>query len=217
MEYGSLSKGKITYIWSSENNNYYSSVIYDHYYSYGVEMNGISKYSFTSDMNSYINIDSSASYSDPGDSTISIMPVSFNWSGTCTGKDEITMLYDDGNSTFLRSEYSNVWDNNSYTVTEGDNYFSNKSEGYEYHYLVTSPLVTDYNCTDSWVPVSGIEIITTTENGETREYSLNYGTGECDNLAQLTEDGKTSTVDFGELYNTIDMEDGTVTRINNRK
>jgi hypothetical protein len=213
-EYGSLSKGKITYVWRNDNNAYYSAVIYDHYYSYGVEMNGISKYSFTSDMNSSAIICSTCS---SGDSTVTTMPVRFNWSGTCTGKDEITMLYDDGNSTFSKSEYSNVWDSTSFKVLESDNYFSNTAEGSEYHYLVTEPLVTNYKCTESWVPVSGIEVITTTENGESKEYSLNYGEGECDNLAQLTEDGKTSTIDFGDLYKNIYNGDSTVVSINNRK
>jgi len=206
-EYGSLSKGKITYIWKNDDNNYYSEVIYDHYYSYGVEMNGTSTYTFTSDGNSYY----SAGYSEDGsDSTVTIMPVVFNWSGTSTGKDEITMIYDDGNSTYYKSDYSNVWDSISYKVLEGDFYFSSTSDGYEYHYLVTEPLITDYTCTEAWVPVSGIEIITTTENGETQEYYLNYGVGICDNLAELTQNGKTSIIDFGELYILIEGDDGTV-------
>jgi hypothetical protein len=213
-ESGSLIRGKITYIWKNDNNNYYSVVMYDHYYSYGVEMNGISKYSFTSDMNSFFSIKSP---DNSGDSTVSIMPVQFNWSGTCVGSDEITMLYDEGNSTYLKSEYSNEWDSISYRVTQGDYYYSSKAEGYEYHYLVTAPLITNYKCTESWVPVSGIENITTTENGETNGYSLDYGIGNCDNLARLTENGKTSIVDFGELYKTIDNGDGTVTSPNNRK
>jgi hypothetical protein len=213
-EFGSLIRGKITYIWKNDNNNYYSVVMYDHYYSYGIEMNGISKYSFTSNGNSFFSI---LRPDNSDDSLVSIMPVEFNWSGTCVGSDEITMLYDDGNSTYLKSEYSNEWDSISYRVTQGDYYYSSKAEGYEYHYLVTAPLITDYKCTESWVPVSGIETITTTENGETTEYSLNYGTGNCDNLAQLTENGKTSIVDFGEFYKTIDNGDGTVSSPKKRK
>ena len=212
-EFGSMIKGKITYIWKNDNNNYYSVVMYDHYYSYGIEMNGISKYSFTSDMNSFYNIEKPG---NSGDSTVSIMPVEFNWSGTCVGRDEITMIYDDGNTTYYRSEYSNELDSNSYRVTQGDYYYLSKAEGYEYHYLVSEPLITDYKCTESWVPVSGTETITTTENGETTEYTLNYGNGTCDNLAQLTENGKTTIVDFSELYKAIDNGDGTVTSPKNR-
>jgi hypothetical protein len=206
-EYGSLTRGKITYVWKNDNNNYYSEVTYDHYYSYGVEMNGISRYSFTSDGNSYYTAGGKEDY---GDSTVTTMPVVFNWSGVSTGHDSLTMVYDDGNTTLNRSDYSNIWDSISYTVLMGDYYYSSTSEGYEYHYLVTEPLVTDYRCPGSWVPVSGIETITTTENGEVQEYSLNYGNGTCDNLAQLTQNGETSIIDFGELYKVIEGGDGTV-------
>jgi hypothetical protein len=213
-EYGSLTKGKITYIWKNYDNNYSSEIIYDHYYSYGVEMNGISKYNFTSDGNSYY---STGTKEDYNDSTVTIMPVEFNWSGTSTGHDDMTMIYDDGNSTYYRSDFSNVWDSISYKVLQGDYYYSSTSDGYEYHYLVTKPLITDYSCTGSWVPVSGIEIITTTENGETQEYTLNYGNGNCDNLAELTQDGETSVIDFGELYKVIEGNDSTVVPLNGRK
>ena len=213
-EYGSLSKGKITYIWKNDNNSYYSEVIYDHYYSYGVEMNVISRYTFTSDGNSYFSI-GGMEYSS--DSTVTSMPVQFNWSGTSTGHDDITMIFDDGNSTYYRSDFSNIWDSISYKVLEGDYFYSSTSDGYEYHYLVQKPLITDYRCTNSWVPVSGIEIITTTEKEEIEEYILNYGNGTCDNLAELTQNGETSIIDFGELYKIIEGGDGTVVSSNGRK
>jgi hypothetical protein len=213
-EYGSLFKGKISYIWKNDNNNYYSEVIYDHYYAYGVEMNGVSVYSFTSDGNSYYSAGRGEVYND---STVTIMPVEFNWSGTSTGHDEITMVYDDGNRTFYRSDYSNIWDSLSYKVLQGEYYYKSQSDNYEYHFLVTEPLITDYSCTNSWVPVSGVENITTTENGETEEYSLDYGDGTCDNLAELTQNGETSVIDFGELYKIMEPDGGSVSPANGRK
>jgi hypothetical protein len=87
----------------------------------------------------------------------------------------------------------------------------------EYHYVVTEPLITDYRCTSSWVPVSGIETISTTEKGVVQEYSLNYGNGTCDNLAQLTQNGETSIIDFGDLYKVIEGGDGTVVPANGHK
>jgi hypothetical protein len=213
-EYGTLYKGKITYIWRNDENNYYSEVIYDQYYSYGVEMNGYSEYTFTSDGNSFYSL---GVKEGDGDSTVSIMPEIFNWSGTSTGHDEITMVYDDGNSTFYKSDYENVWDSISYKVISGEYFYSSESEEFEYHYVVESPLITNYQCADVWVPVSGVETITTTEKGETQVYSLNYGDGTCDNLAELTQDGETSTIDFGELYNIIEGGDGTVSPSNGRK
>jgi hypothetical protein len=61
-------------------------------------------------------------------------------------------------------------------------------------------MVTNYKCTDSWIPVSGVETITNTENDVTNSYSVDYGNGECDNLAFLTENGKTSVIDFSQIY-----------------
>src|SRR5690606_21415624 len=114
------------------------------------------------------------------------------------------MKFDDGNSVSYSSDYSNIWDSISYRVIRGDYYYSSTKEGYEYNYKLTEPLITDYRCSNTWVPVSGTEKIVHKENGETEEYSLNYGKGECDNLAELTQDGKTSVVDFGILYTSID-------------
>jgi hypothetical protein len=200
-EYGSLTKGKITYIWKNFENSYTSEVIYDHYYSWGMEMNGISKYSFTSDGDSYVTInDKDAS----GDSILTCMPVFFNWSGSSTGHDDMTIKYDDGNTCEYRSDYSNVWTNSSYKVLQGEYFYASTVDNYEYHYLVNEPLISNYDCGNTWVPVSGIETISTTENGETHEYSLNYGDGACDNLAVLTENGESSVVDFGEIYKGID-------------
>ena len=203
---GSLIKGKITYVWKADNISYYSSVAYDHYYSYGMEMNGNSNYSFTSDGHS--------GYIMPGahavsDSMMSKLPV-FNWSGTSNGQDDITMTFDNGDITIYKSRYKNVWDSISYNVVEGDYYYSDKSSSYEYHYVVSKPLVTDYACTSSWVPVSGTESITTTQDGITGEYTLDYGDGTCDNLALLTENGKTSQVDFGEIYRILEPQAGSV-------
>jgi hypothetical protein len=208
-EYGSLYKGKIIYIWKNENNTYYSKVIYENYYTYGVEMNGSSEYSFTSDGNSFYSIGTKIESGESGDSTVTIMPVEFNWSGSSSGHEEITMLYDDGTSNYYTSDYSNKWDSTSYKVLEGEYYYKSEADDYVYHYEVTEPLITDYTCTNSWVPVSGTENITNTEKGVTTSYSLNYGTGVCDNLAELIENGVSSIVDFSEIYKIF--TDGTVT------
>jgi hypothetical protein len=200
-EYGSMIRGKITYIWKYESNNYYSKVIYDNYYSYGSLMNGFSEYSFTSDGNSYY---TAGNGTVSNDSVVTIMPIEFNWSGTSTGHDEISIVYDDGNNTFYHSDYSNVWDSISYKVLQGDYFYSSEADGYEYHYQVTEPLITDYRCSDTWVPVSGIETITNTEKGATQRYELNYGSGTCDNLATLTQNGEKSVIDFGEIYTILD-------------
>jgi hypothetical protein len=198
-EYGTLYKGKITYIWSNVGNDYYSKVIYEGYYSYGVKMNGMSEYSFTSDGNSTF---SAGGKEISNDSTVTVSPVVFNWSGSSNGHEEITMLTDDGASYYYLSDYSNKWDSASYTVLDGAYYYKNESDelNSEYSYTVTKPLVTKYTCIDSWIPVSGVETIANTENDITSSYSVDYGNGTCDNLALLTENGKTSEVDFSKIY-----------------
>lgn len=212
-EYGAFTRGKITYLWKTIGNSYSSEVIYDHYYSYGMEMNGISKYTFTSDGNSWYKSNGGTVTTD---SSVSAMPVVFNWSGTSTAHEEITMKYDSGNVMIIKSDFTNIWDSVSYKVTEGDSYYSDKDEGYLYHYQVKKPLITSYKCTGSWVPVSGIESISTTQNGVTNEYLLDYGDGTCDNVAMLTENGKTSKIDFGDIYRIMEPQGGQVVTLNSR-
>lgn len=203
-EFGSLIKGKITYIWGNEGNDYYSKVIYDHYYSYGIEMNGMSEYSFTSDGNSFYTTGIKES---DGDSAATI-DLNFSWSGTSSGIENITMVYDSGQSYSYSSSYSNKWDSISYTVITGEYEYNSTSDDFEYHYLVTKPLVTNYKCWETWIPVSGTETATYKEAGKTNSFSINYGNGHCDNLAVVTENGKISVIDFGDIY--AILYDGTV-------
>jgi len=194
-EYGSIIKGKITYIWKNVGNDYYSKVLYEHYYSYGMEMNGFSEYSFTSDGNSYFEYDSTGFSKD---STVS-PGVCFYWSGTSTGKDNMTMIFDSGEKYTYTSNFSNKWDNSTYTVLEGEYTYTSEPEGNEYHYLVTTPLFYNYECPSTWVAVSGIETIYYKDLVETYDFMIDYGNGTCDNLATVTENGETSVIDFGEL------------------
>jgi|WetSurSiteA1Bulk_404760.scaffolds.fasta_scaffold00778_8 hypothetical protein len=194
-EFGYLAKGKITYIWKNVGNDYYSKVLYDHYYNYGMEMNGYSEYSFISDGNSYFEYDSAQGSKDslvsPG--------IVFYWSGTSTGKDDISIVYDNGEKYTYTSNYSNKWDNSTYTVLEGEYTCISEPDGYEYHYLVTTPLFYNYACTNTWVAVSGVETIHYKDVAESYDFLIDYGNGNCDNLATITENGETSVVDFGEL------------------
>ncbi len=194
-EYGTLFSGKITYVWKTTGNDYYSKVVYENFYSYGMEMNGFSEYSFTSDGDPYYDYDTTNSGDD---STVS-PGIVFYWSGTSTAKDDITMTYDSGEKYTYTSDYSTKWDNNTYTVLEGEYFYASEPEGYEYHYEVTSPIVYDYQCTDTWIAVSGVETIHYQDASGTYDFMIDYGNGTCDNLATLTENGETSVVDFGQL------------------
>jgi hypothetical protein len=195
-EFGYLTKGKITYIWSNTGDDYYSKVLYENFYSYGMEMNGFSEYSFTSDGNSYIEYDSTGIGTDSTNITRDII---FNWSGSCTGKDSIIMTYDSGEKYSYSSNFSNKWENSTYTVLEGEYTYKSEPDGYTYHYLVTSPLIYNYECPNTWVAVTGIETIHYNDATKTYDFMIDYGNGSCDNLATITENGESSEIDFGDL------------------
>jgi hypothetical protein len=63
--------------------------------------------------------------------------------------------------------------------------------------------VTSYKCSDIWIPVSGIESVSSKENDQSYSFTINYGDGTCDNLATVTENGKTAVVDFSQIYTTV--------------
>ena len=193
-EYGELIRGKITYIWSESDDEgvYYSKVIYDDYYAYEMLMNGYSEYSFTmSDFD----------------------PLNWNFSGTATCTDDISMIFDDGSDYTYNGTYSDKWDETSYTVLEGNYSYRSNSDDYEFSYKVTKELVYNYSCdTESewiYVPVSGIEVIKYTEDGETGEFSIDYGDGSCDNLAIITKDGVSEEIDFSDYWDEIWCDDNT--------
>jgi len=206
-EYGSLMKGKITYIWKNEGNTYESKVIYDHFYSFGTEINGYSENTFTSDGNSYFeysNAGVSGGKNITGDSvasdSTSYPEIAFNWSGTSTSKEVLTITTDSVEIYNYDSEYSTKWDNSTYTVLTGVYNYYSKSEDYEYHYLVSKPLVTNYECGFSWIPVSGIETTTNIKLGKKDVLEINYGDGACDNFAFVTNNEKTTKVDLSEWF-----------------
>ena len=207
-EYGSLMKGKITYIWKNEGNTYESKVIYDHFYSYGTEINGYSENSFTSDGNSFFEFSNAGSGEANVSDSISVPLIAFNWSGTSTSKEVLTITGDNGEEYKLDSENSTKWDNSTYTVLTAVYNYISKSEDYEYHYLVSKPLVTNYECSLSWIPVSGIETTTSIKAGKKDVLEINYGDGTCDNYALVTDNGKTTKVDMGKWY--IESNDNTV-------
>ncbi|MCX6309197.1 MAG: hypothetical protein NTY32_10350 [Bacteroidia bacterium] len=228
-EYGSLMKGKITYIWKNEGNNYESKVLYEHYYCNGTEINGYSENSFTSDGNSYFEFskggtgvagDSGEPYVvDSGevyvDDSISYPEITFNWSGTSTSEEDLTITDDGGEEYTYNSVYSTKWDNSTYTVLTGAYNYISKSDNYEYHYLVSQPLVTNYECSISWVPVSGIETTTCVKSGKTDVLAINYGDGTCDSFALVTENGVTTNVDMAKWYSI--SNDSTVTSTKSMK
>jgi hypothetical protein len=196
-EYGSVMKGKITYVWKNVENSYESKVIYENFYSYGTTMNGYSENTFTSDGNSFFRYDTATK--ELNDS-VSYPEIEFNWSGESTSKENLTITTDDGNVYSYVSEYSTKWDNTSYTVLKGSYHYKSKIEDYEYIYLVSKPLITNYECNNTWVPVSGTETTSVLEKGNKKVMVIDYGRGKCDNYATVTINGKSKKVDMSEWY-----------------
>jgi len=194
-EFGSLIKGKITYVWSNVGNSYYSKVLYDNYYSYGTEMNGYSEYTFTSDGNSYVGYDTTGVAGD----SIPVSNIIFYWSGSSTCKDDVTVIYDTGEKYVYTSDFSTKWENSTYSIIEGDFTYSSFPDGYRYHYLVAKPLVYNYDCPSVWVAVTGIESIHYDDPTKIYDFVIDYGEGDCDNLATIIENGESSVIDFSEL------------------
>ncbi len=187
-DWGSLIKGKITYIWSQQDDIYYSKVIYENYYAYGLLMNGYSEYSYTFDNMFFENNEDSTVYS-------------INWSGSSSCKDDLQMLYDSGESFIYQSNYSSEWNENSYTVHQGEYLYKDMTNEYEYSYIISQELFYNYECGwEIWIPVKGVEEINYKDSEQNIEFVTNYGDGTCDNLAIVTENGVSYTVDFGNLW-----------------
>jgi len=212
-EYGSLMKGKITYIWKVVGNNYDSKVVYDHFYCSGMELNGFSENSFTS--NGESNFEYSNAGTAGGDS-VDTPEISFNWSGSSFSKENFTLNYDNGEKYIYSSEYSTKWENSTYTVVSGEYNYISESEDFDYSYVVNKPIVTNYECSLSWIPVSGKETTISKKSGKTDELIIDYGDGTCDIYAFVTENGKTTKVDMSKWY-TVSSEGEAVTNSNKSK
>jgi len=83
------------------------------------------------------------------------------------------------------------------------------STGESFTSTVSTPLFTDFNCfeEDVFIYVSGEESGTYTFEGETNDYSINYGDGTCDNVITVTQNGMTETIDLGEEWDEFNDED----------
>jgi len=187
-DWGSFFKGKVTYIWSQTNDVYFSKVMYENYYAFGMTMNGYSEYSY-----SFVNM----TFENGKDSTIS----NFDMSGSSSCIEDIEMIYDGGETYHYTANYSSEWEEKSYTVHEGEYSYKNLSNGYEYTYKVTEELFSNYECGyEIFVPVRGIEEIIYKDFEIDTKFVTNYGDGTCDNIAVINENGNEYTIDFGELW-----------------
>jgi hypothetical protein len=184
-EWGTLVKGKITTKIREKDGSFEFIEIYENYSMGDFSMNGF--WSSTST--------ETWQWGEGTDST------SGNFEMTYTSSEEMTITYEDGETVTTKGTFSEKFTSGSlYIITEADFTYESSIYG-KFTYKVLSPVVTNMNCSDSFVPVSGIEEWTDQEN----TYIIDYGDGTCDNLATVTENGETYTIDFGELWNDDDQ------------
>lgn len=207
-EYGVLFSGKITYLWRNNENEYYSSVIYEEYSSYGMTINGTSSYQFEMD-GTYFK-DSTDVVAGKDSTTMNYGYV--YWSGVSSCSDDIEIVYETGEHYIYNSAYKSEWKGNNYTLISGKYIYEDLTTGDKYEYSVKQPLVYNYDCVNVWVAVSGVESIYYKDIDEEYQFTIDYGNGTCDNLAILTENGESYEIDFEELYKIYyNDSDGTVT------
>lgn len=115
--------------------------------------------------------------------------------------ENLSYRFSDGQEIKSQSTYTEVEDQDSLTITEGNGVYS--GENFEYRYEITKPVVYDFSCDiEVFMPISGIEKDNYSgldANGQTESfvYEIDYGNGECDNKATVTEDGVSTEIDFG--------------------
>jgi hypothetical protein len=68
--------------------------------------------------------------------------------------------------------------------------------GNTYQMLITKDLVHKISCLTEkvFIPVSGTKVMTVTNSTETKEYTVDYGDGGCDNSITVTINGKVKTI-----------------------
>jgi hypothetical protein len=184
-EGGILIKGKITTKVKESDESFEMIEIYENYSMGDFSMNGYWSSSSTGTWQ----------WPEDGDS------IAGNFEMTYTTSEEMTITWEDGETVTSKGTYTEKYtSDNQYVITQAEFTYESSIDG-KFTYKVLSPVVIDMNCSDSFVPVSGIEEWTENEN----TYVIDYGDGTCDNLATVTENGETYTVDFGEIW---DDEEG---------
>lgn len=100
------------------------------------------------------------------------------------------------------SSYDNIK-----SVTLKNDYEYRQGESF-YRSVVVTPVVTDYNCSSGFlgpaiaicpmwlVPVSGRERVTYKQDGESGQFEIDYGNGECDNIIHIFENGNVIRIDL---------------------
>ncbi len=115
--------------------------------------------------------------------------------------ENLKLKFSDGEEITSKSNYTEIETQEALSIIEGNGLYSGKS--FEYTYKIIKPVIYKFSCnTDIFMPVSGVEKenykgLNANENTESFSYEIDYGNGECDNKANITENGVSTEVDFG--------------------
>ncbi len=172
-EYGELVKGKITITWTETQSSFTGTEVYENLTYGDVVVDGKVTYS--------------GSWTD-------MTNADFAWEGS-----EDLVITSGDEQISLKGTFKEKMDNDFYIITEGS-YEYTSSKGYSFTYKITKPLVYNYSCEDAWIPVEGTEEISYTENGETADFTVDYGDGTCDNLYTVTSDGETIEYNYEDEW-----------------
>jgi hypothetical protein len=128
----------------------------------------------------------------------------YNWntlkfSGHYTHSDD--MAYTQDEDTYNYSSLGDTEYNQKRSVTKLANYLFSNGDNF-YSSEVIKPLIFKFNCQNDddyvFTYVSGRERIQWSHEGESGEFVIDYGDGECDNIIIIIENGKKIKVDLGK-------------------
>lgn len=86
--------------------------------------------------------------------------------------------------------------NDEWHTLKGGEAYGTCKNGNTYQMQITKDLIHKMTCLADkvFIPVSGTKIITVTTSSETKQYTVNYGDGVCDNDITVTINGKEKTI-----------------------
>ncbi|MBS1543042.1 MAG: hypothetical protein JST14_05380, partial [Bacteroidetes bacterium] len=114
-------------------------------------------------------------------------------------EDGMKITYPDGTTATRTSTFIRTWNrtsnaiDDSFTITGSA--VGTTRKGKEYTMSIKSPLVFKRSCAinnNVFLPVSGIKELVT----DNRRMVVNFGDGNCDDVIELTINGKTKTIDI---------------------
>lgn len=104
----------------------------------------------------------------------------------------------DGETFTVTGSGTETFDSLGYTLEGKSRYEASNGDFAETE--ITTPLYFSHDCEndDVFEPVSGVEETTYNEGGESGDFVIDFGSGTCDNIITITENGETYQIDLEE-------------------